>query len=368
LELGGQTRTISPLSYTEFRERSRMPTLDGVRALAILGVLLHHTRGSPFHRLAGFRGVWLFFVLSGFLITTLALREEDAFGEFSVRAFMIRRAFRIMPLFYLALLTYLLWVSVLQMEPNGPLLWRYFLNYVAYCPEFPIFNSGFGVPFGQAWSLGIEEKFYLAWPIIAFVWLKSAGQRFAVGLMLLGAALLLSARPGPLSQMWGSYCDILIGFLLALCMHDRRGYEYLRLLGRSELTYGVLMVVAVMAVNRLSGTHPGERLFSFACGLAIVALLTNRDTPAKFFATQWLTRIGVWSYAIYLTHPFFFDVWNRIIPPGRAGDYLTLPLTLITDLPLCWALHIYIEEPLIRLGRAMAAQVRGRALRMRMSS
>jgi peptidoglycan/LPS O-acetylase OafA/YrhL len=281
---------------------------------------------------------------------------------------MIRRVFRIMPLFYLALLTYLLWVSVLQMEPNGPLLWRYLLDYVVYCPEFPILNNAFTVPFGQAWSLGIEEKFYLAWPIVAFVWLKNTGQRLAVGLVLLGATLMLSAHTGPLSQMWGSYGDILIGCLLALTMHDRRGYEYLRTLGRRELTYSVLLVAAVMATSRLSGTHPGERIFSFACALAIAALLTNQGTPAKLFASPWLTRIGVWSYAIYLTHAFLFDVWNRIVPPGRVGDYLTLPLTLATDLPLCWALHSYIETPLIRFGRSMAAQVRGSALRMPMRS
>ncbi len=60
----------SVLTYDAYRLRRHFPALDGARALAVLGVLLHHTRGAPFGRLHGYRGVWLFFVLSGFLITT----------------------------------------------------------------------------------------------------------------------------------------------------------------------------------------------------------------------------------------------------------------------------------------------------------
>jgi len=71
----------SPLTYEAFRLRNRMLPLDGVRACAVLGVLLHHTRNDPFGRLHGFRGVPVFFVLSGFLITTLALREEAETGQ-----------------------------------------------------------------------------------------------------------------------------------------------------------------------------------------------------------------------------------------------------------------------------------------------
>jgi len=74
-----------------------MLPLDGVRPVPSLGYCFHHTRNDPFGRLHGFRGVPVFFVLSGFLITTLALREEAETGQLSIRAFAIRRVFRIMP-------------------------------------------------------------------------------------------------------------------------------------------------------------------------------------------------------------------------------------------------------------------------------
>ena len=334
-----------------------MPALDGVRACAILGVLLHHTRHAPFGRLHGYRGVWLFFVLSGFLITTLALREEDKTGALSVRAFAIRRVFRIMPLFYLALLAYVLWASVFGMEQNPALLQQYFLSYALYCPEFPIFHYHFTVPFGQAWSLGIEEKFYLAWPILAFVWLARSKHRITVTLMLLASTAYLTTTSAELAQMWGSYSDILIGCLLALVMNERRAYEQLRILGRPELTWAVLVLLVVVALNRLTGTQLGERLFSLAGAAAIAALVTNTGAAMRLVSHPWLVRIGAWSYAIYLTHPIVFDVWNRMLPAGRPFDYLTLPLTIATDFPLCWLLHIWFEKPLIALGRRFASRV-----------
>jgi peptidoglycan/LPS O-acetylase OafA/YrhL len=341
-----------------------MPTLDGVRACAILGVLLHHTRHDPFGRFHGFRGVWLFFVLSGFLITTLALREEDKTGALNLRAFAIRRVFRIMPLFYLALLAYLIWVCIFGMEQNGFLLQHHLLSYALYCPEFPIFHHQFTVPFGQAWSLGIEEKFYLVWPLLAFVCLARSRHRITVTAVLLASTTCLTATSTELAQMWGSYSDILIGCLLALVMHERTGYEQLRTLGSTAVTWAVLVLLAVLAVNRLTGTQLGERLFSLAGAAAIAALVTNTGAPMKLASNLWLTRIGAWSYAIYLTHPIVFDVWGRLLPAGRAFDYLTLPLSVATDLPLCWLLHTWVEKPLIAVGRRVASRIQQSGLRV----
>ena len=342
----------STLTYASFRTQARMPALDGVRALATIGVLLHHTRNDPFGRLHGFRGVWLFFVLSGFLITTLALREEDRTGALNVRAFAIRRVFRIMPLFYLALLAYLVWVCLLGMEPNGNLLLRFLASYVVYCPEFPIVHNQFSIPFGQAWSLGIEEKFYLLWPLLAFVWLAHSRYRIVMVVGLMASTLFFSATSIEYAQIWGSYCDILIGCLLGFLMHDRRGYECLRILGRNDLTTSfVLLVLAAATLSRLTGTQLGERWFSLAAAAAIAALVTNTGFPAKLASHRWLKSVGVWSYAIYLTHPIAFDFWSRLLPAGRVGDYLSLVLTCVTDFPLCWALHTWIEKPLIGVGR-----------------
>ncbi len=299
----------------------------------------------------------VFFVLSGFLITTLALREEAQIGQLNIRAFAIRRIFRIMPLFYMALAVYLLWACVFGMEPDGQLLWHNLLNYMVYCAEFPIFRHNFSLPFSQSWSLGIEEKFYLLWPLLGFWWLARSPQRVNVTLVLLVAMISLTAVNGPLAQMWGSYSDILIGCLLAQLLQERVTFNYFSWLGRSEVTWAVLALFGFVLLNRITGTQLGERVFSATAALAIAALVTNRGFPAAFASQISLVRIGAWSYAIYLTHPIVFDVFGRLLPNGRPGDYLTLVGTLAVDLPLCWLLHTRVEKPLIALGRRLAERL-----------
>jgi peptidoglycan/LPS O-acetylase OafA/YrhL len=102
------------LSHSDFRSLRRFPALDGVRAIAVLLVVAAHSRGpGSLHYLAGWNGVTIFFVLSGFLITTLALREEERAGRVFLRGFYVRRVFRILPLYLLVLLLYVPIVRVL---------------------------------------------------------------------------------------------------------------------------------------------------------------------------------------------------------------------------------------------------------------
>lgn len=346
------------LTFEAFQQRRHMLALDGLRALAIIGVLLHHTRLKPFGLLHGFRGVWVFFVLSGFLITTLALREEARAGRLDIRAFMIRRVFRILPLYYLALAAYLVWVFVLRMDPDSASRFAYYLpNFLFYAPEFPIFRHHFEVPFGQTWSLGIEEKFYLVWPFLAFGLLAHSRFRLWMTLALIAVMATLTAYGGWLAQMWGSYTDILIGCLVAQLLHRRATYEQLAVLGRTGIAWAVCVALAVATTIQGPGTQLGERLFSLIAAMVLIALVTNQRGPARLMSMSWLVRIGVWSYAIYLTHTMVFDIVNPLLPPGRVGDRLTLVAMLAIDLPICWLLHISFEKPLIRLGKRLAARL-----------
>jgi peptidoglycan/LPS O-acetylase OafA/YrhL len=347
------------LSFEAFQQRRHVLALDGLRALAIIGVLLHHTRHKPFALVHGFRGVWVFFVLSGFLITTLALREEARAGRLDIRAFMIRRVFRILPLYYLALAAYLVWVFVLQMEPDGASRFAYYMpNFLFYAPEFPIFQHHFEVPFGQAWSLGIEEKFYLVWPFLAFGLLAHSRHRLWVTLVLIAVTATLTVNGGWLAQMWGSYTDILIGCLVAQSLHQRAIYERLAVLGRTGIAWAVFVALAVATLIHGPGTQLAERVFSLLAAVTLIALVTNQRGPATLLSTPWLVRIGIWSYAIYLTHTIVFDIVNPLLPAGRAGDCLTLVAMLAIDLPICWLLHVSVEKPLIRVGKRLAARRR----------
>ena len=334
-----------------------MLPLDGLRALAIIGVLFHHARDKPFGLLHGFRGVWVFFVLSGFLITTLALREEARAGRLDIRAFMIRRVFRILPLYYLMLAVYLVWVFVLQMDPDGASRFAHYLpNFLFYAPEFPIFRHHFDVPFGQTWSLGIEEKFYLVWPFLAFGLLAHSRYRLWVTLLLLAVTATLTAYGGWLAQMWGSYTDILIGCLVAQLLQQRASYERLAVLGRTGIAWAVFVALGVATLIHGPDAQIAQRVFSLIVAVTLIALVTNRRGPVTLMSAPWLVRIGVWSYAIYLTHTIVFDIVNPLLPAGRVGDRLTLIAMLAIDLPICWLLHVSVEKPLIRLGKRLAAR------------
>jgi len=154
--------------YDDWRATRFFPGLEGLRAVAALLVVFHHART---HRLwgalEGWNGVTLFFVLSGPLITTLALREEDEHGALRWRAFVVRRGFRILPV-YLASLA--LYVSVMLSVGFGGSHRAVFAHalpwYLSPFPEVPFFTRTH-IVFSLAWSLGIEEKFYLLWPLVA---------------------------------------------------------------------------------------------------------------------------------------------------------------------------------------------------------
>jgi peptidoglycan/LPS O-acetylase OafA/YrhL len=263
----------------------------------------------------------------------------------------------------LALGAALAWVFVLGMEPDTADRFRHYLvDYFFYAPEFPIFQHRFDMPFAQAWSLGIEEKFYLVWPLLAFGLLAHSRYRLAITVALIAVALVLTANGGWLAQMWGSYTDILIGCLVAQLLHRRATYERLAVLGRPPIAWAIWIALALATLVHSAGTHVpvqvSERLFSTLAAVALIALVTNQRGPATLLSSPWLVRMGVWSYAIYLTHGFVFDMIDPLLPAGRSGDCLTLVVMLAIDLPIVWLLHVWLEKPLIDFGRRLAARTR----------
>jgi peptidoglycan/LPS O-acetylase OafA/YrhL len=156
------------LEFEQFQALRRFPVLDGVRAIAILLVFTAHPAYEHFWpALHGPNGVTIFFVLSGFLITTLALREEARDGWLDLKGFYIRRICRIYPLYVVVLALYCVLILGLGMESARKTLFLDELPYYALgLPEHGLFVHGVIAPFDGAWSLGIEEKFYLLWPVL----------------------------------------------------------------------------------------------------------------------------------------------------------------------------------------------------------
>jgi len=155
------------------RSSGHVPALDGMRGIAVLLVLLFHLRVPGFR--AGFIGVDLFFVLSGFLITSLLLEEIRRTGRVSVPAFWARRARRLLPALVLVLLVVgiVTWATATYTERasiRGDLLATtgYVANWHLISTSTYFTDIGVDSPLEHTWSLGIEEQFYLVWPLLVF--------------------------------------------------------------------------------------------------------------------------------------------------------------------------------------------------------
>ena len=182
--------------------------LDGLRAISVFLVISYHVRIRA-HWLAhipGQLGVEIFFVLSGYLITTLLIREQQIAGRIDLSAFYTRRFFRIVPVYLVVLGVYLI---ICHHDPSK---WAQLSAALPYYFTFTNEWLPFGAPFGFSWTLGIEEKFYLIWPLFYFVILRARGRLIALPLLYMTFVFLLPYRMGR------SYSGLLVGCILALVL------------------------------------------------------------------------------------------------------------------------------------------------------
>ena len=365
------TTTSRLARYEEWRATRYFPGLEGLRAVAALLVVFHHART---HRLwgvlEGWNGVTLFFVLSGFLITTLALREEDERGALRWRAFVVRRGFRILPIYFASLALYALVMYSVGFGGNHQSVFTHALPwYLSPFPEVPFFTKTH-IVFSLAWSLGIEEKFYLLWPLLAFVVLrKHARGRIGIALVLaLAAQLPIVFSSG--GRAVAPYSAILVGCVLAFAMHHRHMFRLVTRLGSIPgLAVALSLLVTVHALTHVFDvTAAGFRVsspyyylpYSLAAAL-VVASLALQARGTGIFRSRPFRFIGRVSYPLYLTHPIALGFAATVIAPGGVVTELAyLAVGLSLSLVLAYGLHRVIERPLIAVGKRGAARVSAR--------
>jgi peptidoglycan/LPS O-acetylase OafA/YrhL len=355
-------------TYQRWRETRFFPGLEGLRAVAALMVVLHHTRSHwLWGWLEGWNGVTLFFVLSGFLITTLALREEETAGRLRWRAFFVRRVFRIVPVY---VVSFFLYAFLMFFAGVGAAHRDSFVRavpwYLSPFPEFPFFSRTH-IVFSLAWSLGIEEKFYLLWPLVAFVLLRRRA-RGRIGLALaLALVLQLPIAVSSSGRALAPYTAILIGCLLAFALQNRASFARLRPLGSTTGLVAALAAVALAtAVTHLwNPTAAGFRVaspyyylpYSLAAALLVCALALNAS-GSGLFRSRPLRFVGRVSYPLYLTHPIGLAFAAKAVHPGGlATELVYLALGLALSLALAYGIHRVVEQPLIRTGKRLAARV-----------
>jgi peptidoglycan/LPS O-acetylase OafA/YrhL len=279
--------------------RQRISALDGLRAVACLLVILYHVGIPGFG--AGWIGVDLFFVLSGYLITQLLIAERESTGRIALARFWARRAGRLYPALLLTVLLCLL-------LPIRGLRWAHLVAAVLYLGDVLRWLGITMGPLGHTWSLAVEEQFYLAWPFAARY--LGSRRRLAVGALVLGTAslatFLLLSPPGreiteaaynaPHARMW----ELLFGCLLGSALFGRE----LTTGGRRGVSAGLVATVAVAVA--WYHQHPykdsGLTVLAVLAGALAIPLLRSPGRPARWAALPPLPHIGAISYGLYLFH------------------------------------------------------------------
>lgn len=346
-------------SYESYRHRRYFSELDGLRAVSVLLVFTTHLDVLFWDRLHGNTGVTFFFVLSGFLITTLCLREESADGRLDLGSFYLRRVFRIYPLYVAVLALYCVLILVLGMASERRAAFVDSLPYyLGFLPEQALLAStGVEPPFSGAWSLGIEEKFYFVWPLLGFVLLAARFRPRVVTLLVLVAAFACAPLLGTLGHLLTPYALIAMGCVAGVLLHDPRWYARLALLGSPRVLGAVLALVVVVQVG-VPEIQLGGALY-VAYGVPVTALLvglvvTTTSVPDRL-SSRPLVFLGRISYAFYLTHNFAINGAQAALPGSDLAQGVLAPVVaLVLAIGFAWVLHVTIEKPLIRLGHRLA--------------
>ncbi len=376
------TKSSAPIAKKRF-----FRGLDELRAIAALMVLGHHVElyksreaawslyDTPLHHFiskAGENGVGLFFVLSGFLITYLLLAEKQALGTVKYRKFVWRRALRIWPLYYLIIVLsffvvpalFEVWaplqgeahygrlVSRVSTDISGPLGW-----FLIFAPNVALVLHPPVVGASQAWSIGVEEQFYLTWPLV-LRWMTSRWLPFFfVGFVAFKIGFELYMLPdlvrGTSAQwlvrfsQWFRIEFMAIGALGAyLQFHEE---STLRRIIHHPL---VLMMIVFATIGLLTvKVHHGH----YWIGLAFLGVILTQTTDSRLrMSSKPLGRLGAVSYGVYMYHPlmmyFSFAFIHSVLElrTGVAYHVAAYSSVLLSTLVISELSFRHFERPFLR--------------------
>jgi peptidoglycan/LPS O-acetylase OafA/YrhL len=382
LETSQPSRTDA-MSFDRFAEMRHFPSMTGIRCVCALMVIKEHVLFQiPAPRLVelGWLGVDMFFVISGFLIVTLLLRERSRTGSIDLRGFYTRRTFRIFPIYYLLLFGVV--ATAMALSPWAPNTLNYYkgsvLVLLLYLQDIVVVPMGL---FFHTWSLAMEEQFYLVWPTVEKylkgVWLGLV----LVALLVVSQLVNFGVFSAQIDALYGleeasqrpifliTFTPILLGVAMAHLMNRRESFAAVAkvVVGRWRPLIILMLAVAVceLAPVNIQGL-PRLLLHVLFCAFLASVVLTPSHVFSFFLEHPWVERLGAISYGIYLYHTLIIDMLSRIL---KSAGYAAVPpgfmfvVVSVLAIAAAEASFRFIESPLLRFAHRQRVSAKAAAVR-----
>jgi peptidoglycan/LPS O-acetylase OafA/YrhL len=350
--IGGSTHVDAGLGYN--------PALDGARAIAVLGVIAGHAG----LQIAGYQGVTLFFVISGYLITGLLVDEFQATGHIGIRRFYRRRFARLGPALLMSTLAALVYILAVGQSPAGA--WRGLLGALTYTTDLvlAVFGAHKVGIFEPTWSLGIEEQFYLIWPAVLLAGLRQQGSPRRLIKIMMGIVVAAWCDRALLWHVGSSHARLFyapdthidalaIGALIAMMLEERRFKP------RDIRLVRVAGAIGVLGLGLIIAEHdPFGRVLAFDDGLygqaaicsgliVLLLVLGQSSWLGRVLSNRVLVHVGKLSYGLYLWNLLTIEIlehFTRRLPVSTAWGFVwAVGVLLLAEL----SYHL-VEQPLRR--------------------
>ena len=390
--------TINKPSETAKHQKVFFPNLDGLRFICFLLVFLFHAYKTIFENLRGKNGeadkagygvseflfqngelgVNFFFVLSGFLITYLLIKEKEFTGTIHLGNFYIRRILRIWPLFYLCVAIGFIVIPLLKSASGGesneianPLYYIFLINNFDYINDWPAFPDALILI--VLWSVAVEEQFYLTWPVLLkYISKKIYPVIFSVIILLtlIFRYFYTSDAPHDVAvrnfHTFAVIGDMALGGLMAYyCSYQSRFLHYLTNMKKWEILLVYAGALACLLFRKELFETPVMMIFeriiiSFFFGMIILEQNYARESFFKFSNFKILSKLGLYTYGLYCLHFFVISImqssfWKLGIGINNAGTaYLATFAALLILIGLCILSYNYFEKPFLKLKERFA--------------
>lgn len=304
--------------FAAYLSNKRFESLDGLRAISIIAVIWHHTAPASVHAILagiGAQGVQLFFAISGFLITSLLLRERERNGKIDLKAFYLRRSLRIFPLYYGTLALYIILVFLLERHTAvGQAFFQNLIYFATYTSNLFVALDG-RVIFYFAWSLAAEEQFYLVWPPLLL--LAGTTRRASLILMVVIAACIVSQSLG-LHGLDMIQLPIVLGALLAIGMHHEKTFMWLyALLGQA---WSAPLAFIALLLSLLSNVAPGFVSSILFAALVGSCVIREQHALTGLLTFKPLAYLGAISYGMYMLHMLCKNFVSKLLNAFHITD------------------------------------------------